>query len=387
MSVRPPTHAPTLATVQTAEGRGAVAVVWVSGPTSVSAVDACFHAANGRPLAEQPVAALRFGRWSSPTGEEVVVTRRGADVEVHCHGGTAAVRAVVRDLIEQGCVESRADAPGLSGVCRATHEAVLALRSALTERTAGVLLDQAEGALEAELRSIADGLGAGDGLERLELLAVWGELGRRLTTPWRVVLAGAPNVGKSSLTNALLGYDRAIVFDQPGTTRDVISADAAVEGWPISLSDTAGLRAADDPTEAAGVELAMRVLDQADLIVDVRDAAAPDQPSVIPGAMAGRRLVVWNKLDRAVCGTAEGGTSEGLGTVATTGRGVPELLAAIAAELVPTVPAAGRAVPVNAVQAGLLRRAADAAAGGDWGAARADVQALLAPADSEFDAS
>ena len=71
--------------------------------------------------------------------------------------------------------------------------------------------------------------------------------------PWKVVLAGAPNVGKSSLINALLGYDRAIVHDTPGTTCDVVTASAAFGGWAVELADTAGLRATIDPLETHGV--------------------------------------------------------------------------------------------------------------------------------------
>ena len=80
--------------------------------------------------------------------------------------------------------------------------------------------------------------------------------GRHLLTPFDVVLAGPANVGKSSLINALVGYNRAIVYDAPGTTRDVITAETAIDGWPVTLSDTAGLRDSDDPLEMAGVQTA-----------------------------------------------------------------------------------------------------------------------------------
>lgn len=382
MSGKPAMSAQPGVSVQTAEGRGAVAVVQVTGPGAVDAVDACFLAASGRPLAQQPPGAIRFGRWRDASGEEVVVVRRGSPdpaVEVHCHGGAAAVRAVVRDLVAQGCVQQPArpeHAP--PGAAAVTLDAQLALRHALTERAAGVLLDQADGALERALREIADSLSAGGGVDQLRQLLDRAELGQRLTSPWRVVLAGAPNVGKSSLINALLGYSRAIVFDQPGTTRDVLTAAAAVEGWPVSLSDTAGLRAADDPTEAAGVELARQMLQQADLILDIRDAAQPDAPSAIPAdAPATRRLVVWNKQDLA---PAPAGS---LSTSAATGQGVDDLLAAIARSLVPHPPEPGAALPVTAAHAEQLARTLAAAQRGDDAAALQAVQALLAPAGSD----
>jgi tRNA modification GTPase len=88
-----------------------------------------------------------------------------------------------------------------------------------------------------------------------------------------VVIAGPPNVGKSSLINALLGYQRAIVFDQPGTTRDVLTATTAIDGWPVELADTAGIREGDDAIETEGVARALAEIRAADLVVEVWDAS------------------------------------------------------------------------------------------------------------------
>ena len=90
-----------------------------------------------------------------------------------------------------------------------------------------------------------------------------------------MVIAGPPNVGKSSLINALLGFQRAIVFDLPGTTRDVVTAVTALDGWPVELSDTAGLRSSDDPLELAGIEQAHRQAAAADCLLLVFDASQP----------------------------------------------------------------------------------------------------------------
>ena len=89
---------------------------------------------------------------------------------------------------------------------------------------------------------------------------------------WRVVIAGPPNVGKSSLINAMAGYERAIVSPLPGTTRDVVTLTTAIDGWPVQLADTAGLRASDDELESAGVKLAGAALAAADLVILVCDA-------------------------------------------------------------------------------------------------------------------
>src|SRR4029453_3197945 len=82
-----------------------------------------------------------------------------------------------------------------------------------------------------------------DAVELLGAVLEFAELGQHLTAPWRVVLAGPPNVGKSSLINALAGYQRTIVSHVPGTTRDVVTTTTAIDGWPVELADTAGLRA------------------------------------------------------------------------------------------------------------------------------------------------
>ena len=100
------------------------------------------------------------------------------------------------------------------------------------------------------------------------------DLGLHLTTPWRVVLAGAPNVGKSSLMNAIAGYQRAIVSPTPGTTRDVVTVTTAIDGWPVQLADTAGLRETQDELESAGVALADAAIGEADLVIVVSDASA-----------------------------------------------------------------------------------------------------------------
>lgn len=129
-----------------------------------------------------------------------------------------------------------------------------------------------------------------------ELIARWG-IGRHLADPWKVVLAGAPNVGKSSLLNALVGYRRAITFDAPGTTRDVVAADTVLDGWPIQLSDTAGIRVSADGIERQGVQYAERTIAEADLVVWVTDARQDPTPPAISSVTPVRTLLVRNKAD------------------------------------------------------------------------------------------
>src|SRR5262249_9107130 len=137
--------------------------------------------------------------------------------------------------------------------------AATALAEARTQRTAAILLDQYHGAFSRAVAVAHAAWERGDTAEAgrlLEVLARYAPLGRPLTSPWRVVVAGAPNVGKSSLVNALAGYARCVVSPTPGTTRDVVTTLIAVDGWPVELADTAGLREAAGPLEEQGIGLA-----------------------------------------------------------------------------------------------------------------------------------
>ena len=179
-------------------------------------------------------------------------------------------------------------------------------------------------------------------------------VGTRLVEGWRVVLAGRPNVGKSRLLNALAGYDRAIVAPTPGTTRDVVTATVALEGWPVELADTAGLRPTLDPIEAEGVAQARSRHREADLVVVILDRSVPleGQDLVV---LAGHRggLVVANKSDLP---TSWDESEQGaLAVSAERGDGVDGLVRAIADRLVPDPPPAGSGVPFRAVHARRLR--------------------------------
>lgn len=360
--------------IDTAAGRSAVAVVVASGPDACGAVERCFLPATAAGLSSTPYGVIRFGRWKSADGEEVVVVRRGpTKVEVHCHGGVAASRAVVSALVHQGCT-ARRDAPPRQGaaVSQLQWDAQQALRHAVTERTAAIALDQAQGALHDAVAALAD-QGLADSLLRgVHQLLRWADLGCHVTRPWRVVLTGAPNVGKSSLVNAMVGFSRVLVFDQPGTTRDVISVQAAIDGWPVWLLDTAGLRDSNDALEAQGVRLAREALAAADLVVEVRDATDPSSAIV---DLPAKRLVVWNKCD---LGTPPRGAK--LATSATTSQGITRLLTAIAQSLAPEAPAPGAAAPLTDRHVASLNEAATHASRGDVRSAQAALRALLAPA-------
>ena len=361
------------ASLLTPVGRGAVAVVVAEGEAALAAIDASFVAANGRSSRQQLPERIVFGHWASGSHrEEVVVVRDAASgVEIHCHGGVAAAERILTTLASVGCAieswQARVERLAASTI---EAETDLALARCTTRRAASILLAQREGALRREVDAIRDDLtserseSAG---KRIEALLARAPLGLHLTEPWRIAIAGQPNVGKSSLMNALVGYQRAIVFDQPGTTRDVLTAETAIDGWPVRLADAAGIRDTDDALEAEGVLRARRQLAQADLTLWLLDGSqladdplemmdrqwreATDQPRG-----SSPMLTVVNKADLL---PAEFPlvAAEGVQFVsALTGAGLPELIAAVGCRLVPLAPR-DEAVPFTPRQVELLTAA------------------------------
>jgi tRNA modification GTPase len=240
-----------------------------------------------------------------------------------------------------------------------TASALNALADARTERVAAILLDQYHGALSRALSEIQQAIDRGDrctARRQSDELCARVDLGRHLVKPWQVVLAGRVNVGKSSLINALAGYDRSIVHPTPGTTRDAVTLATAIDGWPVELCDTAGLRAGGDAIERAGMERARERLAQADLVILVGDCSErwsrEDQTLVDQWPAA---LRVHNKCDLP---PAADDRPPGLSISAMRGDGVENLLATVARRLAPQPPPAGAAVPFTAAQIEMVRRLA-----------------------------
>ena len=341
-----PMSAPRVA-VLTGEGLGAVAVVRVWGEGAVRVTDSVFRPHRSPGLAATVPGRPRVGRVGVGLGDEVVAIiapdERDA-VEIHCHGGPAAIVLVVEALVAAGAaratpVEWVRHRSGSS--LRA--EAMEDLPHATTLRAAAHLLDQANGALGRELGRIRDDLrlNLDSAISKIDGLLAQARIGVRLVGGWRVVLAGRPNVGKSRLLNALAGYDRAIVDPTPGTTRDVVSLRTAFGGWPVGLSDTAGLRETNDPIEAAGVAMAEDRQGKADLVVIVLDRSVPltnedrGLGRRYPGA-----LTVANKID-----LAPAWEFDGLNLSAERGDGVDALGREIGRRLVPNPPLEGAPLP------------------------------------------
>lgn len=324
--------------VLTPPGTGAIAVLAVSGPDAWPLVLRRFRPA-GKPLPVSPTLhAVRLGTLGDGAGDEVVIVvtqvMPAVAVEVHCHGGPQVVRMLCDLLDAEGC--RRAEWWEVARGDEFDAEVLPFLVAAPTVRNASILLDQYHGAFRQVVRSLQVDLERGEldaVSERLERLRQLVPVGAHLVEPWDVVLVGAPNAGKSSLVNAIAGYQRSVVTPIAGTTRDAVRVELAIDGVAVRLTDTAGLRDTFDPLEAEGVRRATGLMASADLVVYVLDGTAP---APIP---EGRALVVWNKIDLVAA------PADVLAVSATTGQGLRELMSRIVATLEPAQPRPGEAVP------------------------------------------
>jgi tRNA modification GTPase len=338
---------PTFVACLTPAGKGAVATLAVRGLRAWPATRVLFRPRHGS-LPEVPSSDRTWlGQLGDDVRDEVLLAVKRIEpvvwLEVHCHGGRAVIR-----LIEELYVAHGVEACAWQELERRTNgpdwriAAQEMLVQASTARTAAILLDQYAGAFHEAMEAIR--IGPPDAArERRERLIQLVPLGRHLVQPWSVVIGGAPNVGKSSLVNALAGYTRSVVAPSAGTTRDVVTTVIAIDGWPVELSDTAGLRAAAEEIESEGVARARAAAAAADLRLWVLDGAADP---VLPDDGGPWRLVI-NKIDLSATWDWSR-MSEAMRVSAHTGAGVPELCAAISGWLVPAPPVPGEAVPFSA---------------------------------------
>lgn len=335
-------NADTIAAIATARGRAALAIVRMSGPEAISIAASCF---SGRDLLEVASHTAHVGFITDEAGEgidQVVVTLfraprsvTGEDVvEISCHGGDIASRLILRRLLNAGArmadpgeftqrafVHGKMDLAQAEAVADLIHaSSSMAHRASLAHlqgRYSDVLGDLREELLElcafleleldfseedvefADRERLEDLLGRSEHLLD-ELLASY-RVGAKLRDGIRVVIGGRPNAGKSTLLNALLGRERAIVSATPGTTRDEIEDEAEIEGMLFRFVDTAGLRETADAIEAEGVRRAERSIERADVLIYVFDATLgldADERAFLEGSRAELPvLLVANKRD------------------------------------------------------------------------------------------
>ena len=370
----------TIAAIATSRGAGGIAIIRISGPQALPILQSAFLPAHPHRAFEPQ--RLMYGHvvdsTQSTLDEALAVfmpaphsyTREDV-AEIHCHGGDIAARRTLSRVLELGAAPAgpgeftrRAFLNGRIDLARA--EAVMQLIGATSEAAARASVRQLEGGVSGFVRDTSQRIldllalieastdfpdeveeeAAADQVAR-SIREILDELNRRcdprsarmLREGASIVLAGRPNVGKSSLMNALLNQDRAIVTAIPGTTRDVLTERIAIGGVLAELSDTAGQRETLDPVERIGVDRARSAMDRADVVLIVIDASASLDASdaeLLRTADA-RALVCLNKTDLPPAvrrdDLAALTACEILELSASTGAGMSELLSALEARL------------------------------------------------------
>jgi tRNA modification GTPase len=382
--------ATTAAAVLTPIGQAGIAIVHVVGPRAFELASEVFRPKH--PLPPEPDAGrLHYGHIvdGDEVIDEVLVRFGPADavrggeptVEVNCHGGIVAVQRVL-DCFEKRGVEALDPEAFVERQARSRIEveAVQALLRAATPLGVEILLDQLNGALEIVLRGLPWGEPAIAAETLRELLATE-RLGRALWQPRRVAIVGPANAGKSTLFNALSREDRMIVSPRPGTTRDTVTAEVAIGGVPVWLTDTAGEREPGSAIEVEAIARSRSAAAAADFVLLVLDGSIPLPAPLeaMQAALPASHLAVANKADLGLSPWAQDACNA-LVVSAARGDGLGELCRRVARALVGEARREpGRAVVFTKRQARLLQEALEAVEAWDLDKARELTSALLQP--------
>ncbi len=343
----------TIAAIATAPGIGGIGIIRVSGPEACDVVNRIFHSKQSIPLGERQTRTIHYGHIVHPktgkTLDEVIVVLMKAPhsytaedvVEIQCHGGFVSVREILKVLLSEGVRQAeegeftkRAFLNGRIDLTQA--EAIIDIIDAKTEQSLEVAVNQLDGTLSKYIRALRDELiamiahlevtidypeedieevsaqevrtGLEPILEKMDTLLATAQRGKLLRDGVMVSIIGRPNAGKSSLMNALLREDRAIVTNIPGTTRDSIEEFLTIQGIPVRLIDTAGIRETEDIVESMGVTKARQYLDKADVVVLVIDGSKPLEPEereLLQLITNRPSMIFLNKADQGHCITKE----------------------------------------------------------------------------------
>ena len=336
----------TISAVITALGEGAVGIVRISGENALAVGEKMFRAASGKKLAEYAPNTLVYGHVYEEDSliDEVLAVYMKAPrsytaedvVEIQCHGGVQSLKKILELSYKEG---ARPAEPGeftkrafLNGRIDLTQaEAVMDIIKSRSEASLKLAVRQQNGQLAKALRSLRTDLvdiivnleavidypeediedvtfgkvqeSISTSCEKIENLLAHAHTGKILREGLRTAIVGRPNVGKSSLLNALLKEDRAIVSEYAGTTRDVIEEQLLLDGVPLVLADTAGIRQTDDFVEAIGVERSKQHLQDAELVICVVDGSVsltPEDEDILEAAQAKPFVIIVNKSDKDI---------------------------------------------------------------------------------------
>ncbi len=334
----------TIAAISTPPGRGGIGIIRISGKESVAIANRIFCMAYGRLgdfVLNMPTHTIKYGFIRDPESGEILdecmLTRMDAPntytkedvIEINCHGSYAVLRRVLELVFRMG---ARSAEPGeftkrafLNGrIDLSEAEAVMDLINSHTEEARKAAIDQLGGRLSKQIERIRQGLVSvlaeievnidypeyeselvtadvtmktlNSVIIELEDLSKSYRQGRLIREGLKITIAGKPNVGKSSLMNALTGYNRAIVSSIPGTTRDTIEEYIEIDGIPVILTDTAGIRETEDVIEQIGVKRAEEKIEEADIVIYMIDSTEPDiEEKILSIKKPG--IVILNKID------------------------------------------------------------------------------------------
>ena len=332
----------TIAAISTPKGVGGIAVIRMSGSNSCAITDKIFK--GSLPISQAPTHTVHYGHILDKDGaivDEVLVTVMRAPksytkedvVEISTHGGLIASKAVLKCIIEAGAdyaepgeFTKRAFLNGRIDLSQA--EAIIDIINSKTSLEQKNALSQVSGSLSNEINSVRGDLinlaasmqviidypdeeledvtcddildRVSKNLKKINTLLGSAENGKIIKNGIKTVIAGKPNVGKSSLLNFLARDDRAIVTEIAGTTRDVIEESVSIDGIPLILTDTAGIRQTDDIVEKIGVERSKQSIESADLVIIVFDAStetAEDELTLLEETKNKKRIILINKSD------------------------------------------------------------------------------------------
>ena len=364
------------AALWTARGRGAVATIRFMGDPSIidssqtinSGVIPFFQAVNGRLLNDQSVGDVVFGFWGIETPEEVVLCRLSEYVlAIHCHGGEIAVSRIMNDLKSINVKIVNWNQLNEKNISSFDIEMNELLSQTQTVRTANIALQQQSGLLFSAFQNLSvpnPDQQWGDLANLVNQLLKWSPFGLHLTTAWKVVIAGRPNVGKSSLVNQLAGFERAIVFDEPGTTRDAVGIELVFDGWLMQVVDTAGIRSEAISLEKEGITRSLSLLEEADCQVIVLDQSQPltgedinllDQcPNAI---IVSNKCDLPNAWDKTESSLDHPSILQVIPLSALSGEGIESLCEKIIETLIPDIPEKMLPIPVTLRQIECLQQA------------------------------